>query len=183
MFYRNILRGYFGAPSLSQAKSGLYWSATVCGYFAVAWVLGSAIPNITDLNTIVGATCILQFTYTFPPMLLVGHWVQKDALQGEQAWEPGMEPWSTRIDSWKDMSRWKRGFKKYWYAKITLVSILTIAIPRQAAWTDTQIFMSLGCLALCALGLYSGIMSAKESFSKGYTTSFSCRAPGQPLDK
>jgi hypothetical protein len=124
VFYRNILRGYFRAPSLSSPKSHMYWSATVCGYFLLAWVLGSAIPNIADLNTIVGAACILQFTYTFPPLLLVGHWVQKDASEGDIPWHPGLAAWSTRRDTWREAARWKRGFKKYWYAKVGLVSSL-----------------------------------------------------------
>lgn len=122
VFYRNILRGYFKAPSLTSSKSTIYWCLTVIGYFALAWVLGSAIPNITDLNTIVGAACILQFTYTFPPMLLVGHWVQRDAIAGDNPWQPGIEPWSNRVDTWWCLSRWKRGFRRHWYAKITLVS-------------------------------------------------------------
>lgn len=122
VFYRNVLRGYFKAPSLSNARSTLYWSATVCGYWTVAWVIGSAIPNITDLNTVVGAACILQFTYTFPSALLVGHWVQRDAIKGDNHWEPGVAPWSNRVDTWRDWSRWRRGFKPYWYAKFALVS-------------------------------------------------------------
>ncbi|BEJ11713.1 hypothetical protein CspHIS471_0201730 [Cutaneotrichosporon sp. HIS471] len=165
VFYRNVMRGYFKAPSLTSTKSTLYWSAVVCGYWTVAWVVGSAIPNITDLNTVVGAACILQFTYTFPSALLVGHWVQRDAIKGDNKWEPGIEPWSNRLDSWRDKSRWRRGFKPYWYAKVVLMVYVLCA------------------LATCGLGIYSGVQSAKESFRSGRTTSFSCRAPGQPANK
>ncbi|GMK56337.1 hypothetical protein CspeluHIS016_0301770 [Cutaneotrichosporon spelunceum] len=165
VFYRNVMRGYFKAPSLTSSKSTLYWSAVVCGYWAVAWVIGSAVPNITDLNTVVGAACILQFTYTFPPALLVGHWVQRDALKGDSVWEPGIEPGSNRVDSWSDKSRWRRGFRPYWFAKLFLMVYVLCA------------------LATCGLGIYSGVQGAKESFRSGRTTSFSCRAPGQPLDK
>ncbi|KLT41353.1 hypothetical protein CC85DRAFT_247783 [Cutaneotrichosporon oleaginosum] len=165
VLYRNVLRGYFGAPSLAAAKSTAYWSALVCAYWAVAWVIGSAIPNIADLNTVIGGACILQFTYTFPAAMLVGHWVQRDAIKGDTQWEPGVQPWSNRIDSWRDASRWRRGFRRYWYAKITLVVFV------------------LGALSLCGLGIYSGVVSAQESFRSGRTTSFSCRAPGQPANK
>lgn len=109
-----------------------------------------------------GASCILQFTYTFPSLLLLGHWVQRDAMKGDRTWEPGMEPWSNRVDSWKDLSRWKRGFKPYWYAKVAIALLVCAA------------------LTLCALGVYSGAMSAKDSFSNGFTIAYSCRAPGQP---
>ena len=99
-----------------------YWSATVIAYWLVAWILGSAIPSINALVTLVGAACILQFTYTFPPVLALGYWVQIDAGKADNPWAPGMAAKSNRIDSWRDKSRWVRGFKKYWYVKVFLVS-------------------------------------------------------------
>lgn len=92
--YRVVLRGYFRAPSLSSKRSSAYWGATVVVYFCLAWAVGSAIPNITDINVIVGAACALQFTFTFPPLLLLGHWLQIDATVGDGEWQPGMEPFS-----------------------------------------------------------------------------------------
>jgi hypothetical protein len=34
----------------------------------LAWVIAAAIPQISNLTSFVGAACILQFSYTFPPM-------------------------------------------------------------------------------------------------------------------
>lgn len=123
VFYENVLRAYFKAPSLLSNKGRLIWAVTVCCYWIIAWVIGSAIPNITALVTLVGAACILQFTYTFPPILLLGHWMQMDAMKADNPWTPGVEPGSNRIDTWKDKSRWIRGFKRYWYVKVFLVSL------------------------------------------------------------
>lgn len=128
-------------------------------------VIGSAIPNISSLSTLIGAACILQFTYTFPPLLLLGWWMQKDACAGDKPWEPGMEKWANRVDSWRQASRWKRGLRKHWYAKLFLFLLF------------------LGALSLCGLGLYAGIESAIEAYAKNATTAYSCRAPGQPKDK
>lgn len=163
LVYRVIMRGYFRAPSLTSRKSTLYWCLTVLCYWAIAWALGSAIPNITDLNIVVGAACALQFTYTFPSLLLLGHWMQVDASNGDVPWEPGMEPFKNRADSWHNWSRWKRALKKWWFAKLALF------------------LMVLGSLVLAGLGIYSGVTTARASFRSGLTTAYSCRAPGQPL--
>jgi fumarate reductase subunit C len=121
VFYENVLRAYFKAPSIITIRGRWIWTFTVCAYWGLAWGIGSAIPNITALITLVGAACILQFTYTFPPVLLLGFWMQCDAIKGDNPWTPGMEPGSNRIDTWKDTSRWIRGFRKYWYVKTVLV--------------------------------------------------------------
>lgn len=122
VFYENVLRAYCKAPPMITTKGRWYWTATVICYWAIAWVIGEAIPNITALVTLVGAACILQFTYTFPPILLLGYWMQRDAIKADRPWAPGMEPGSNRIDTWRDKSRWVRGFKSYWYVKVFLVS-------------------------------------------------------------
>ncbi|EMC93302.1 hypothetical protein BAUCODRAFT_235731 [Baudoinia panamericana UAMH 10762] len=162
VFYVNVLQAYFKAPSMLDPRGRFYWAATVIGYWAVAWVLGSAIPNITALVTLVGAACILQFTYTFPPLLLLGYWVQVDAAKGDNPWTPDMAPRSNRIDSWKDKSRWTRGLSKYWYAKLFLALLFVAA------------------LANCALGIYAGIETAIGAYGAGYLIPFSCYAPNDP---
>ncbi|KZP18705.1 hypothetical protein FIBSPDRAFT_893296 [Athelia psychrophila] len=161
VLYENVLRAYFHAPELVTPKGRIVWTSSVIVYWALAWVIGSAIPNITALVTLVGAACILQFTYTFPPILLCGHWMQRDALLGDQPWEPGMAPGSNRIDTWRDLSRWKRGFLPYWYYKVFLILLF------------------LGALSLAGLGIYSGIETAIVAYAESATTAFSCIAPGQ----
>lgn len=126
MFYENVLREYFKAPSMLSSKGRYYWSATVIAYWALAWVIGSAIPSINALVTLVGAACILQFTYTFPPILALGFWMQIDAGKADNPWAPGMAPGSNRIDTWRDKSRWIRGLQRYWYVKVLLVSTTSI---------------------------------------------------------
>lgn len=162
VFYENVLRAYCRAPSMFSNRGRFYWSATVTGYWVLAWVIGSAIPNLVALVTLVGAACILQFTYTFPPILLLGHWMQCDAMKADHPWSPGMTPGSTRIDTWRDKSRWVRGFRNYWYAKLVLVLLFF------AAWAN------------CALGIYAGIETAISAYKEGYNVPFSCFSPGDP---
>jgi hypothetical protein len=84
-------------------------------------------------------------------------------MEGEAEWQPGMPINSNRIDTWKDMSRWKRGFRK----NLPLKLLLILAF--------------LGAMALCGLGAYAGVEGIIATFkSAGHAPSFSCRAPGQP---
>ena len=159
--YQNVFRAYLRAPSLVSRRGKIIWPFLVIGYWLISWVIGVAIPSIATLGTLVGAAAILQFTYTFPPMLILGHWMQSDALEGEQPWEPGMAPGANRTDTWKQASRWKRGFRKYWYVKIALFLYF------------------LAALANAALGIYSGAMQAKDGFSGHVIISFSCKTPNE----
>lgn len=163
VFYQNVLREYFKAPPIHSRKGGLIWSITVTVYWGLAWLVGAAVPDLLALVTIVGAVATLQFTFTFPPLLLLGHWVQSDALEGDVnqgRLVEGRYPLEDRVDTWRDMSRWRRGFKRYWWVK---------------TWLVIQTLCSLG---LSALGMYAGIRSAKDEYAKGNTKSFSCIAPG-----
>ncbi|KAL1406722.1 hypothetical protein Q8F55_006126 [Vanrija albida] len=163
VFYQNVLREYFKAPPLHSRKGGLIWSITVTFYWGLAWLVGAAVPDLLALVTIVGAVCTLQFTFTFPPLLLLGHWVQTDALEGDAnqgRLVEGKDPLTERVDTWRDLSRWRRGFKRYWWAK---------------TWLLIQTLCSLG---LSALGMYAGIESAKEAYAKGGISAFSCISPG-----
>lgn len=181
--YRVLSRGLLGAPSLSSKKSAVWWSGTTALYWVLAWVIGSAIPNISDLNTVIGSAFILQMTYTFPPVLLLGHWIQKDAMAGDYPWRPGMEPYANRSDSWRDISRWRRGFAAYWYAKVALVRLVVCCgrgrgTKRQNA-DISQIILVAGSLSLAGVGVYAGVMQAKASYEAGVTVAYSCKAPGQ----
>lgn len=146
------------------------------------FIIASAIPNVSSLVVLVGAVCILQFTYTFPPVLWCAYLVHTDvgfdyarlscektdpgnlqAMEGEAEWQPGMAINSNRIDTWKDMSRWKRGFRKNLAFKLVLI---------------LAFFCS---MALCGLGAYAGVEGIILTFAAaGHAPSFSCRAPGQP---
>jgi len=62
---------------------------------------------------LVGAGCILQFTYTFPPFMMMGLKMQRDAILPEETFDPATGQ-VERVD--KGIKRWMRGFKKelYW---------------------------------------------------------------------
>lgn len=122
-FYEIVLRPYLKAPPLFSQPGRWYWMFTVSGYWVLAWILCSAVPNLTSLVTLISSICILQFTYTIPPALLLGFWVQRDALRSEVPSGADGESHFDCIDTWKNRSRWFRGFRRYWYVKTFLVSL------------------------------------------------------------
>jgi hypothetical protein len=72
-----------------------------------AFIIGSAIPQIQTINGLIGAIGVMQFTYTFPPLLRFGYDVISDAMVADKPYDV-KEGCYRRIDSWNQWSRWKR---------------------------------------------------------------------------
>lgn len=68
-------------------------------YWALAYIIASAIPQVQTISGLVAAICIMQFTYTFPPLFILGYQMILDASGPD---DPG--------DTWANFSRWRRGF-------------------------------------------------------------------------
>jgi hypothetical protein len=125
-------------------------------YWSLAFILSAAIPQISNLLTFVGALCILQFSYTFPAILMVGYNCQNDSILPEETFSPttGLP---VRVDS--GVNRWMRGFRQ----KLLLNTF------------DTFYFF--GALACCGLGLYSSITGMITQFATTDIKPFSCNSP------
>jgi hypothetical protein len=104
----------------------------------------------------VGAAFILQFSYTFPPILQVGYNVQRDAILPEEVFDPATGQ-SRRVDG--GLRRILRGFSKQLFRN-TFDSLYFIC-----------------ALATAGLGMYAAIIGMTEGFSKGTVRSFSCQSP------
>ncbi|KAF8488736.1 transmembrane amino acid transporter protein-domain-containing protein [Gautieria morchelliformis] len=160
VIYVNIIQDLFNGPALISRKGRFIWIGLVIGYWAFAFVVGSAIPQFSNISGIVAAICILQFTYTFPPILYVGFTMQKDAIEGQIEYTPGTAVETLRRDTWYSWSRWQRGFAKRW-------------------WLNTfNILLFLAALATAGLGAFSSIQGIITTFAtNGSATSFGCGAP------
>ncbi len=134
------------------------WVFVVPVYWAIAYVIATAVPNIGDISSLVGAFCIGNFTYTFPALLKIGFDIKKNAmLPGEEFDTTTMK--YTRLDS--GMKRWWRGYKKSFWL------------------TSFNIIYFLGSLVVCGLGCYAAIEALISAFGSGGTTAthFSCTSP------
>ena len=160
-------------------------------------ILSSADKNLTKdssrtyrvgtVSGLVAAICILQFSYTFPFGLGLAWLVQRDAMAGEPEFDPATKQ-IQRQDTWRNPSRWVRGFMT---GTIDL-NPLTVPATADPAIEQAQrrqfkipalpvkIFL-LGCtlasFATAALGMYGSGLSIGDTFAKGGAsgTSFGCK--------
>jgi hypothetical protein len=156
--YASVFERFFKWPSLESKYGRLIWSIFVCIYWALAFVFAAAIPNFSSLVSLIGAVCILQFSYTFPFIMQFGLDLQLGAMVEDGEYDP-LTQTPNRIDTWKNLSRWKRGFKQKWFSN------------------TCHFILFLASLATAALGIYASAMSLKKAFDAGTTTSFTCNSP------
>jgi len=85
-------------------------------YWGVAFVIASAIPQVQTISGLVAAICIMQFTYTFPPLMLLGYKMRIAAnglIKADSApigEVPGQIQAEEYGDTWRNWSRWRRAF-------------------------------------------------------------------------
>jgi hypothetical protein len=155
--YVEVFQELFHAPPLTSKSGKWLWVALVPAYWVLAWVVCAAIPQFSYVSGLVGAVCILQFTYTFPAILAFGFQIQKDAMTPEESFDPTTGTYS-RIDS--GLKRWIRGFKVKWHLN-----------------TFNFIYF-LGAICTAALGIYSSCLGLISAFGgASAATSFGCAAP------
>ena len=156
--YNSVFQRFFHWPSLNSKIGRWIWTVFVCVYWAISFVVAAAIPNFSSLVSLIGAVCILQFSYTFPFILQFGLDIQLGALVGDEPYDY-VNKITHRVDSWRNFSRWARGYKQKWFAN------------------TVHIILFLASLATAGLGIYSSSMSLKSAFQDGTTTSFTCKSP------
>ncbi len=147
----------FHAPPLSTRAGKLVWVGMIPIYWSIAFVIAAGIPDFSGLTGIVAAICILQFTYTFPPLLAIAYMIKKNAILPEEGFDPATGRF-TRKDS--GPKRWIRGFfAQRWYMNVF------------------NLLYMLGAFALAGLGAYGAIENLISAFASGTTNSFVCKSP------
>ncbi len=156
VFYSAVLRDVFHLPPLDKKAGKWLWVAVVPIYWGLAFIVGAAIPQISYLSSFVGAACILQFSYTFPPILKIGYNIQKDAMRDGEGFDPST---GQVIRHDHGFTRWKRGFLKKWH--INTLDFLYF----------------LGALSVAGLGIYASVVAMHQEYQSAAITSFSCANP------
>ncbi|KAJ7205342.1 transmembrane amino acid transporter protein-domain-containing protein [Mycena haematopus] len=162
VIYRLVVETLFKGPGLMTGRGRITWSCLVIVYWSVAFILGSAIPSVGALTGLLAAMGFFHFTYTFPPLMMLGLDLQIDAAIADEPFQtPGVAP--KQIDTWRQLSRWKRAFvaggRKRFYWKITNVLYL------------------LASLATAGMGLWATGTDLKEALANGAATSLGCAPP------
>lgn len=159
--YNGIFVPDFNFPLLSTRKGNLLWPVLVVVYWAVAYIIGSAIPSISTLVSIIGAFCIYNLSYTFPFMFLLALMWRMDA--GSLDAFDLVTMTVTKADTYKNWSRWKRAITSGGW-KRTLAKVALF-------------LLSLASLANCGLCAYTAVESAIETYSNSVASPFTCTAP------
>jgi len=160
LVYINIIEDWLKGPPLLSSQGRIIWTGLVFAYWSLAFVIGSAIPQIQTIVALIAAVAIMQFTYTFPPILRFGYDVITDAMAADAPYVPGQGD-RGRVDTWRQWSRWKRGlFGGRWYYKLF------------------NLILFLGSTAMACLGMWGSGESIKAIFAlAGSATSFGCNSP------
>lgn len=158
VIYNTFFRRVFKFPDLNSKYGNLLWTPMVILYWGLCYVIASAIPQFTTLTSLVGAVCILQFTYTFPPIMALGLDVQLNAMKADGPYDP-VTKGTHRLDTWKQASRWIRGFKTKWWLNIF------------------HALFFLASLATAILGVYSSALELKKAYGpdSNLNGAFSCK--------
>lgn len=161
VIYNNVFVELFRAPPLTVESGKYLFAVSVVVYWALAFIIASAIPQFAALSALVAAVCIFQFSYTFPPFMLLGYMMQNTALSGDKPYDAN-NPHSSRVDTWRDWSRWRRALSRH-----LLINL----------W---NFILTLACLATAVLAAYSAIKTIVTQFNTaGSATSFGCQSPVQ----
>ncbi|KAF9063690.1 transmembrane amino acid transporter protein-domain-containing protein [Rhodocollybia butyracea] len=165
--YYNIVEDWFKGPALVSRAGRFIWIGMVLVYWSLAFVVGSAIPQVATVSGIVAAICIMQFTYSFPPLMMLGYkmkiaaagLLEEDALPLGEVIDmntPSKDPG----DTWRQWSRWRRAFfSGKWYLNVF------------------NLFLFLASLAMACLGMFGSGKAIQQTFLHGAATSFGCTSP------
>lgn len=159
--YNLVVRGLFKGPALMSKKSWIWYTIGNVKIWVLAFVIGSAIPQVQTISGIIGAITILQFSFSFPFLLKFTFDVQVDAMKGDRPYVPGtFGRKDGRIDTWSQWSRWRRG-------------LFTGNVISKAIF----LILGLASLSMAGLGIYGSAESIVATFKVAAPSPFGCATP------
>jgi hypothetical protein len=123
----------------------------------VAYAIGGAIPAFSGFVGLVSAVCIMQFTYSFPPLLYIGYMSQKNAVRAGEGFDPAT---GRVIRSDSGLRRVIRGFfTGRWYFNVLALLYM------------------LGALATAGLGIWAAVENMITIYAEPQLNAFTCKSP------
>ncbi|PNS18845.1 hypothetical protein CAC42_5384 [Sphaceloma murrayae] len=198
VLYNNLFVELASAPPLDSKKGKYLWAGIVPIYWTVAFIIAAAIPNFSGLTSVVAAACILQFTYTFPPLLYLGYALKRDTLRHlglapstnhSSPNRPNTQPgYSSSSPAHEDSDTEKPSALINGQGEQSVFTpALRSADERKAArskavkakwyiWLWLTVYF-LGALVTAALGMWAGIKALITAFAQPQVTAFTCKSP------
>ena len=165
VLYNQLFIEFLKFPPLTSRGGKLIWIGLIPIYWSLAFIISAAIPNFFALSSLIAALCIMQFSYTFPPLLHLGYAIKVGAMLPGEGFDP-VTGQLTRHD--RGMKRWIRGFFAGGFTSYKLYMNIF------------NVIFFLGSLATAALGAYSAIEALIAAFSVPSITAFTCTSPLAP---
>ncbi|SCU85368.1 LAMI_0C11012g1_1 [Lachancea mirantina] len=162
VFYQGFLVPHFRFPQLTSRKGTFAWGGFVVVYWAVAYIIGTAIPSVSALVSIIGAFCIFNFSYTFPFLFTFCLLCRTDAGLGDR-FDLSTLTVEKGDSYWRNWSRWKRAFGHGGYKR----SLMKLSL----------MLFCLASLATCGLCSYSAIEGAIAAYATNFAQPFTCASP------
>ncbi|KZF25025.1 amino acid transporter-like protein [Xylona heveae TC161] len=157
LLWQTFVQEGFKGPDIDSHVGQILWIFLIPLYWFLAFVIATAVPQFSNISSLIAALCIQQFTYTFPPILMLGFEIKKDAMQEGEGFDPVTRTVTRRDSGWR---RWRRG------------------IAKQSPVKLFNLIFALGAAATAILGFYSSLRAIIESFEGAHVaTSFGCASP------
>lgn len=164
VLYNNFFVELLNFPPLTVRRGKWLWVFIIPIYWTLAFIIAASIPNFFSLSALIAALCIMQFSYTFPPMLYLLYTIKMGAMLEGEGYNPTTRT-LTRHDS--GIKRYIRGF--------------FAGGARTVAMNIFNIIFMLGSAATAGLGAYSAIESLITAFQSPSITAFTCTSPLAPV--
>ena len=144
VLYNNVCIDIFKAPLLDTRRGKFFYAALVPVWWSVAFIIAAAIPDYFGFVSIIAASCLLNLTYTIPPLFALGFDIQKNAIREDQG--DGFDETTGEVKrrlNETTVQRWIRGFLS--------------GGPWQVAINVWHVIYFFASLAMCGLGMYAAV--------------------------
>lgn len=128
-------------------------------WWSIAYVVAAAIPDYFGFVSVISAATVVQFTYSFPPILALGYNMKLYALKTSQG--DGFDPTTGTI------IRQDTGLKRLWRGLVNGPWI----------WNVLHVLYGGGALATAGLGMYAAVEGMIEAFQNPQVNAFTCVSP------
>ncbi|EXJ73654.1 uncharacterized protein A1O5_03416 [Cladophialophora psammophila CBS 110553] len=157
VLYNQVLQELFNAPPLTTKPGKYLFSAIVPVYWSVAFIVAAAIPDYFGFVSVIAAFCIVQFSYSFPPIIHLAYTMQRNSMRPGEGFNE-QTGYTARSD--RGITRLVKGFfADRWYINV---------------W---HVIHAGGALATAGLGAYAAIEGMIEAFKNPQVNSFTCTSP------
>jgi hypothetical protein len=156
--YIEVFQEALNFPPIASNRGKWMWFALGPIYWAIAFVIAAAVPNLNGIVNMIGGLLGVNFTYSLPGIVFLGWSIQVGAeLPGEGFFPDTGE--TVMFDS--GMKRWTRGYIKRWYYNIPCALYI------------------LAALATSGMGTWAAVEGLITVFGPGGTiaTSYGCTSP------